>query len=987
SDPAAWHTDVPLFSQITYRDLYNGIDLTYSGEQGRLKGTYTVAPGANPLTIAWRYEGTSAPATDEQGNLIITLNSVLSSQSSVLTEAAPVAWQEIEGERVNVPVGYTIRTDGSVSFNIGAYDPALPLVIDPTLTYSTYLGGNSGDNGYGIAVDTAHNIYITGLTASSDYPLQNPLQPGLTSQPDIFITKLNAAGNALVYSTYLGGNGIDWAKGIAVDGAGNVAVAGHTTSNNFPLMNPRQPTFGGGGNNDGFVLKLNPQGSALVFSTYLGGSMSDMAWGVDIDPAGNVYATGSTESTNFPTFNAIQPTYAGGESDAFITKYAANGLSYAYSTYLGGDLDFAGDIGYGIAADSAGDAYVTGETTSLTFPVANAMFPTYQGGESDAFVTKLNATGSAFIYSTYFGGGQGSVGTGADTGFAIAVDGAGNAYFAGNTDSGDFPTRNPIQPALNGFYDVFITKMNSAGSDLVYSTYIGGDGSGLESAHGIAVNAAGEAAVVGRTDSADFPVVNAVQSLYGGSIDAFALKLVPSGTAAAYVTFLGGSGSDYGEGAAIDDAGNLYATGLTASSNFPLANPYQDHLNIVFDIFISKISPGGGGTPTATRTMTPTPTGCAMGTRTVIILGSGFLPQNITVTVGTTVNWLNEGPAQHTTTSDTNIWDSGTLNPGQTFQFRFNTPGIYPYHCELHPNMVGNITVQPSTCTPSPVPTATGTMPAATRTATRTPTRTPTSTIVARSATPTAAGPTSTDTAVPPTSTAAITGTATAVSSATSEATATSTSSPTACAVQFADVPLGSTFYPFVRCLACRGIINGYNDGTFRPGNNVTRGQIAKIVANAAGFSDPAGAQQFEDVAPGSTFYDFVWRLADRGIISGYPCGGHGEPCGAGNLPYFRPNGNATRGQISKIASEAAGFGDPAGQQQFEDVLPDSTFFVYIYRLALRGIMNGYPCGAPGEPCGAGNLPYFRTGANATRGQLSKIAANTFFPGCDPPRR
>lgn len=211
-----------------------------------------------------------------------------------------------------------------------------------------------------------------------------------------------------------------------------------------------------------------------------------------------------------------------------------------------------------------------------------------------------------------------------------------------------------------------------------------------------------------------------------------------------------------------------------------------------------------------------------------------------------------------------------------------------------------------------------------------------------------------------------------------------------ACNVQFSDVPEGSTFYTFVRCIACRGIINGYETGCdtgnpcFRPNNNVTRGQLAKIVANAAGFSEPVGAQQYEDVHPGSTFYDFVWRLANRGYVSGYPCGGSGEPCGVGNLPYFRPNGNAGRGQISKIVSNAAGYGEPAGAQMFEDVQPGSTFYDFVQRLAARTIVNGYPCGGAGEPCGASNLPYFRPNNNATRGQTSKIVANSFFPNCIP---
>ncbi|MEO8285878.1 MAG: S-layer homology domain-containing protein [Chloroflexota bacterium] len=212
------------------------------------------------------------------------------------------------------------------------------------------------------------------------------------------------------------------------------------------------------------------------------------------------------------------------------------------------------------------------------------------------------------------------------------------------------------------------------------------------------------------------------------------------------------------------------------------------------------------------------------------------------------------------------------------------------------------------------------------------------------------------------------------------------TATPVACDIEFIDVPVGSTFYPMIKCLACNGVFNGYPDGTFRPNNSVTRGQIAKIVSNAAGFIDPVSGQTFEDVLPGSTFYTYTERLASRSIMSGYPCGSPGEPCGSGNLPYFRPNGNATRGQIAKIVSNAAGFTDPASGQTFEDVLPGSTFYDFIERLASRGIMGGYPCGSPGEPCGPGNLPYFRPNTNASRGQTAKIVSGTFFPECTPNR-
>ncbi|MEO8289177.1 MAG: S-layer homology domain-containing protein [Chloroflexota bacterium] len=233
-----------------------------------------------------------------------------------------------------------------------------------------------------------------------------------------------------------------------------------------------------------------------------------------------------------------------------------------------------------------------------------------------------------------------------------------------------------------------------------------------------------------------------------------------------------------------------------------------------------------------------------------------------------------------------------------------------------------------------------------------------------------------------PSTTPRVTSTETPTVTATMTASTISSATATECMLVFTDVPEGSTFYPFVRCLACRGIVSGYPDGTFRPNNNVTRGQLAKIVSNAAGFHEPSGIPLFEDVAPGSTFYDFVQRLASRAYINGYPCGGVGEPCGGGSLPYFRPNNSATRAQISKIVSNAAGYTEPAGVQLFEDVAPGSTFYDFIQRLASRNIINGYPCAGWGEPCGLYSLPYFRPNNNATRGQTSKIVANSFYPDC-----
>jgi N-acetylneuraminic acid mutarotase len=329
----------------------------------------------------------------------------------------------------------------------------------------------------------------------------------------------------------------------------------------------------------------------------------------------------------------------------------------------------------------------------------------------------------------------------------------------------------------------------------------------------------------------------------------------------------------------------------------------------------------------------------------------------------------------------TNTWSFGpefiTSRYGSSAAAAINSRGYIAGGVDISNNVLAEVeSIQPSG---APTPTVTPTIDPTAVPPTDTPTPTVDPTLVPPTDTPTLVP---TDTVVP-TNTAVPTDTALPA-----------TETPTVCTLSFEDVPVGSTFYPYIQCLACQGIINGYpcggpgepcnpaNDPYFRPGNNVTRGQFAKIASNSAGFNEPPGAQQYEDVAVGSTFFDFVWRLSDRGYINGYPCGGPGEPCGSDNLPYFRPNANVTRGQLSKIDANAAGFDETPGAQQYEDVLPGSTFYDFIWRLSDRGIINGYPCGGNGEPCGPTNLPYFRPSANATRGQASKIVSSTFFPTC-----
>jgi Tol biopolymer transport system component len=429
---------------------------------------------------------------------------VLHTAAGPIRQRKPDIYQEVGGVRREIPGGYVLTATHQVRFRVAAYDVSRPLVIDPVLySYSTYLGGGSVDHGEGIAVDGAGNAYVTGSTGSLNFP---------------------------------------------------------TTAGAF------QTTLGGGFCCNAFVTKLNPDGSALVYSTYLGGSRFDQGSAIAVDAAGNAYVTGGTQSPNFPTTAGAFQTTLGGGAGAFVTKLNPDGSALVYSTYLGGS---GRDSGSGIAVNAAGNAYVTGTTLSPNFPTTAGAFQTTLGGGSccNAFVTKLNPDGSALVYSTYLGGSS------QDMGIGIAVDAAGNAYVTGLTLSADFPvTAAAFQTTFGGIQDAFVTKLNSEGSALVYSTYLGGNG--LDQGNGIAVNTAGNAYVTGRASSDNFPTRGEVQGpLCNG---AFVTKLNPDGSALVYSTYLGGSPNSPttglgtgGNGIAVDAAGNAYVTGVTESSDFP----------------------------------------------------------------------------------------------------------------------------------------------------------------------------------------------------------------------------------------------------------------------------------------------------------------------------------------------------------------------------------------------------------------------------------
>jgi hypothetical protein len=638
NDRAKWRTNVPTYAKVKYEGIYSGIDLVYYGSQRQLEYDFIVAPGADPRRIAFDVRGAKRIRRDGHGDLVFKVG------DDEIRWHKPVVYQEKNGARQLVAARYAITDTNHVGFGVAGYDVSRPLYIDP-LIYSTFLGGSEVDAGYGIAVDSGGNAYVTGETHSANFSTMNPLQPANGGGGDVFIAKINPAGSALVYSTYLGGSGQEIGYGIAVDTAGSVYVTGGTSSTDFPTMSPLQPSFGGG--EDGFVAKINPSGSALVYSTYLGGSGQEIGYGIAVDSTGNAYVSGYTTSTDFPTMNPLQPSYGGGYYDAFVAKINPAGSAFVYSTYLGGSQQ---DVGSGIAVDSAGNAYVTGNTQSADFPTTPGAFQTTCCG---AFVTKLNPSGSALVYSTYLDNGGGS---------SIAVDSEGNAYISGTTDSTNFPTTpGAFQTTFGGgSYDTFVSKLNPSGSALIYSTYLGGGGYDL--GYGIAVDSVGNAYVTGHTYSTNFPTTTgALKTVctsdgcvdYG---DAFVTRLNRTGSALFYSTYLGGGSFNSGYGIAVDSAGNTYVVGGTGSNDFPTKNPLQSGRAGLEDAFVSKFHLTAVTTTAFSSSPNPSPYGQAVTLTAVVSSSVGAPPDGETVTFkkGTTVlgtGTLSGGSASFTTSA------------------------------------------------------------------------------------------------------------------------------------------------------------------------------------------------------------------------------------------------------------------------------------------------------------------------------------------------
>ncbi len=592
--PEDWQTGVPTYYSIVYDELWSGVDLIYSGTTDQLKQEFLLEPGADPAQIRLAYRGADV-SLDESGGLLV------STPAGSFVDSAPIACQEIDGQRVPVAVEFAVGEasgSGAEAFTeyglrLGAYDAALPLVIDPAvLVRCGYIGGNDYDQGHGIALDAAGNAYIAGLTASTHASFPVVTGPDLTynNGNDVFVAKVNADGTGLVYCGFIGGSNEEVGYGIAVDAAGNAYVTGYTSSTEatFPVTVGPDLTYNGGVT-DAFVAKVNSAGTGLVYCGYVGGDGFDYGLGIAVDTAGNACITGYTESTEatFPVTVGPDLTYNSG-FDAFAAKVKADGTGFAYSGYIGGIAD---DTGYGIAVDAAGNAYITGYTYSsqATFPVTVGPDLTYNG--VDAFVAKVNSAGTGLVYCGYVGG------SGSDYGLGIAVDAAGNAYVTGYTDSSEtsFPVTVGPDLTYNSKYDAFAAKVKADGAGLVYCGYVGGSGSdyGL----GIAVDAAGSAYVTGYTDSNEttFPVAVGPDLTYNGNTDAFVAKVKADATGLVCCGYVGGSDYDEGLGIALDDAGNALVTGATASTetSFPVCGG----LDLTYrggsrDAFVAKIATG-----------------------------------------------------------------------------------------------------------------------------------------------------------------------------------------------------------------------------------------------------------------------------------------------------------------------------------------------------------------------------------------------------------
>jgi hypothetical protein len=568
-DPSKWHPNISTSKVILYKNIYPNIDLKVYGIERQIEYDWVIKPGGDPGKIRFQYKDVKDSRIDQQGNLLIE------TRFGQLMHRKPVSYQNIAGQTVPVEAVFKKVSKNTYGFRVKQYDPHHTLIIDPqVLIYSTYLGG-SGDEPVGsMAVDKLGDVIVVGCTESADFPLQNPIQAASRSTRDCFILKINSDGSDIIFSTYLGGSANEWANDITLDSDGEIYITGRTESYDFPTKNALQPTKAA--DMDVFVTKMDSTGSRLIFSTFLGGTYYDSGKGIAVDDDRAVYVTGLAW-INFPLKNPIQG-YHGGGGDAFLTKINPSGTAIVYSTYLGGG---SYDTGHKLVLDSEDSVFLCGMTKSRNFPTKNAIRPSFGGGNRDGYVAKINPAGSTLVYSTYLGGSD------QDEIVRSALDNSNRIYVSGYTHSTDFPVFNPLQEHLRGNSDGFLTVIQNDGTGYLFSTYLGG--SGNDRIYGIVLDDHDEVYITGQTDSFDFPVRSSFQANNAGANDAFIARLNLSDRKFIFSTYIGGSRDDWGRVVALDHADAVYVVGYTESSNFPTRKPIQAGNAGSSDIFITKL--------------------------------------------------------------------------------------------------------------------------------------------------------------------------------------------------------------------------------------------------------------------------------------------------------------------------------------------------------------------------------------------------------------
>ena len=651
NNSAKWHTKVPTYGRVRYKNLYPGIDLVYYGNHEQLEYDFAISAGADPGLIQFEIKGASQMETDAEGNL------VLQTGSGELRFQCPVVYQESNGQRVPVEGTYILKDATHIGFQVAAHDASKPLVIDPVLVYSTYLGGSGDEQAGGIAVDTAGNVYLAGSTDSTDFPLTTlgTLSAGNTH---VFVAKLDATGSNLIYADYLGGDSQDYGYALALDSANNVYVTGNTSSADFPMVNPFQGTYPGSSN--GFLSKISPDGSTLSYSTYFGGNGSDTPSSVAVDAEGDMIIAGFTSSTNLPVANAYQPTVSANPGGmfgdyGFLTKFSPNGSSLIYSTYFGGSSNLPLNCGgtpcwtppsssiLGMVIDTTGNAYVTGTTNTYNFPVTSGAYQTtdstQQGMDTVGFVSKFNLSGS-LQYSTYFYDPNGQI----TELMALAVDGTGSIYATGITiGNGTLPITSTgiCDPSVysSACDYTFVTKFDPAGATLLYSTYLGPNNNAIPQA--IALDRSNDAYVLGFTGSGAFSMANGIEG-FSNENDVLLVEIDPTASTQLFATYLGGSGNDQPApaGMVIDASNNVYVAGTTDSSDFPVTQAaFQGVSEGNTDAFILKIgaasAPAMALSPAALQYASQT-VGSSSPAQTVLLrnMGSAALPISSIVTTG-----------------------------------------------------------------------------------------------------------------------------------------------------------------------------------------------------------------------------------------------------------------------------------------------------------------------------------------------------------------